>query len=268
MQVTADNLWFNLREQQYQTSFPFCSNAFYLERVLETPRKNNLQKRENNDDETDDSLIQSMSDIKVSQEIAKSKPNMKLDCAYLDAKNTTCSACAPAQEETIVARLTIPDSETVMIPRRPLIKRFNVKPNTASASCISIYDEDSFHGGNCLKITPVNPEKETNELMRLLICEFVCDYNFLVYYAVKNMDVADEQDLNLVISLKNNRTRTHFKVILSDKLSENTLVQSGEIIVNRQNEKDKKFKKLQENLLSSHSGFYIPVFNEKLWTIR
>lgn len=297
MQVTEDNLWFNLRDQQYHTSFPFCSNAYTLEMIFEKPltpppktepedmlqnrdkRENadvedtvpeeDLQKRETIDDKIEKSLSQAVSDIKVDTD--ESKPNIILDCAHLDAKNTTCSTCTPPEEETIIVRTNIPDSATPSVPSsatKPPIKKFNVKPNTDRASCISIYDEDCFHGGNCLKITPVNPEEATNEMMRLLICEFVCDHNFLVYYAVKNLDGTDDQDLNLIISLMNNHTGREFKVILSDKLSENSLFKSGEFIVNRENEKDEKFKKLQENLLSSHSGFYIPVFNEKYWKIR
>lgn len=294
MQVIEDNLWFNLRDQQYQTSFPFCSNAYYLERVFDTPlnlprtaaeemlqnrdkretaddkdtvREDELQKGENIDDEIENSLIQSVSDIKVETDESKSK--IILNCAHLDAKNTTCSACAPPKEETISARTNIPDSETIVSRRATSskIKRFVVKPDTTNASCISIYSEDSFHGGNCLKLTPVNPDDEDNALMRLLICEFVCDYNFLVYYVVKNLDEGC-QDLNLIISLKNNRTGEFFNVVLTDNLCENTLLRSGEIIVNVENEKDERFKKLQENLLSTYPGFYIPIFNENYWKIR
>lgn len=138
---------------------------------------------------------------------------------------------------------------------------FKVYPNIEQDGCLSHYTKDSYHGGNCIKISPLKDFGQCK--IRLFLCEFKCDQNFVIYYIYKRLDGV-EQNLDLLLSMKNNTTKHGFEVNLS---SSEVSRSSDPFHFNSINLENKHFTNLKNNLKLYYPSYYISDLSDN-WEIK
>lgn len=139
---------------------------------------------------------------------------------------------------------------------------FKMYPNVDQEGCLTHYTKDSFHGGNCVKVSP-SKGLGRNAIIRLFLCEFKCKKSFVVYCIFKRLNSAD-QNLDLLLTMKNNATNSRF---LANLCASTTTRNSDPFHFNAVDLESENSKSLRNNLKLYHPGHYISNLSNS-WEVK
>lgn len=136
--------------------------------------------------------------------------------------------------------------------------------------CVETYFEDSFNGGSCIKLNPMDKVSEQHRFARLFQCDFEGDGTLVACVATKKLAEAPSQYLTVHMycssSAQGPGDAETLVVLVCRPLAHAPSAAEGHITVYPENNQS-TFKELQTYLLLSEPGFYVPVENAFGWNV-